>query len=325
MKTPYDVLGVAPDADEKTIANAFRAAAKACHPDLNPEDGTAEQQFKQISVARDALKNPEWRALYRYLQFRRQHDRRHWIITIASCTLSALLSAGLVSLLQQRSVSEPLFEDRSPLLAASLSPQTAGGGHRFELAGTATAARRQEGGPAQTARIVTSGPGQERDETRDGRRDLPAFSRAPAHPELTVEAALREIIREQGNGRTAPKHQAGKSCDRRPDLRAGQSPQPAGQRCAEASRQSPPRPGAKLQPRTRPAAAASGKRPTRTLWSLLGLTPAPRPTARPARQASIQAPRAAQQTRPAYAPPNECWTNEAGVRAGPCGTSAGSK
>src|ERR1700674_3726989 len=83
MKTPYDVLGVAPDADEQTIANAFRAAAKACHPDLNPEDRAAERQFKQISVARDALKNPEWRALYPYLQFQPQHDPRHRGIYLA--------------------------------------------------------------------------------------------------------------------------------------------------------------------------------------------------------------------------------------------------
>ncbi len=236
MKTPYDVLGVAPDADEQTIGNAFRAAAKACHPDLNPEDAAAEQQFKQISVARDALKNPEWRALYRYLQFRRQHDRRHWMITIASCTLSALLSAGLVSLLQQRSASEPSFEDRPALVAANLDAEVAGGRRQFELAGT-------------------------------GRQDLATFSRAPSRPELTVEAALQEIIREQGNGRTAPKHQAGKRCDQRPDDRAGQSPQAAGERCAESSRRSEHRSAAKVQ-RTKPAAAASSKRPTRTLWSL---------------------------------------------------------
>ena len=290
MKTPYDVLGVAPDADEQTIANAFRAAAKACHPDLNPEDGAA-QQFKQISVARDALKNPEWRALYRYLQFRRQHDRRHWIITVISCTLSALLSAGLVSLLQQRSASEPSFEYRPALIAANLDPEVAGGDHQL------------------------AGP---------GRQDLAAFSRAPARPELTVEAALQEIIREQGNGRAAPKHQAGKNCDRRPDLRAGQSPQPAGERCAESSRQSAARPGAKVQ-RTRAAAAASGKGSGRTLWSLLGLTAGPRPSGKSTRHASIQAPRAAQQTRPSSALPNQCWTEEGGVHRTRCATSAGSQ
>jgi curved DNA-binding protein CbpA len=292
MKTPYDVLGVAPDADEQTIANAFRAAAKACHPDLNPEDGAA-QQFKQISVARDALKNPEWRALYRYLQFRRQHDRRHWMITIASCTLSALLSAGLVSLLQQRSLSEPSFEDRAALVAANLDAEVAGGRRQFELAGT-------------------------------GRPDLAAFNKAPARPELTVEAALQEIIREQGDGRTAPKHQAGRSCDQRPNLRAAQSPQPAGERCAESSRQLPLRPGAKV-PRTRPAAAASGKGPSRTLWSLLGLTAGPRPSGKSTRDTSIQAPRAAQQTRPSNALSNRCWTEEDGVHRTPCATRAGSQ
>jgi len=244
-------------------------------------------------VARDALKNPEWRALYRYLQFRRQHDRRHWIITIASCTLSALVSAGLVSLLQQRSASEPSFEDRPALVAANLDAEVAGGDHQFELAGT-------------------------------GRPDLATFSRAPARPELTVEAALQEIIREQGNGRTAPKHQAGKNCDKRLDRRAGQSPQPAGERCAESSRQSPLRPGAKVQ-RTRPAAAASGKGPSRTLWSLLGLTAGPRPSGKPARHASIQVPRAAQQTRPSNALSNQCWTEEGGAHWAPCATRAGSQ
>jgi hypothetical protein len=80
--TPYDLLGLPPDADDETIAMAFREAAKRWHPDLNPNDPEAERQFKQISAARDALLNPAWRALYRYLQVRRQHDRRLWIGTI---------------------------------------------------------------------------------------------------------------------------------------------------------------------------------------------------------------------------------------------------
>ena len=100
MKTPYDVLGVAPDADDKTIDIAFRRAAKTCHPDNNLNNGAAERQFKLVLAARDTLKNPEWRALYRYLQFRRQHERRHWTITILSCVVSAVVSGGLVAVLQ---------------------------------------------------------------------------------------------------------------------------------------------------------------------------------------------------------------------------------
>jgi curved DNA-binding protein CbpA len=323
MKTPYDVLGVAPGADEKTIANAFRAAAKACHPDLNPEDRAAERQFKQITAARDALKSPEWRALYRYLQFRRQHDRRHWMITMVSCTLSALVSAGLVSLLQKQSISEPLSDERLPLLAANLDPEVGGGRHQFELAGIAREARRQEGGAAQIAiQEMHAGPGRE-PETRDKPLDLAAFRQAPARPGLTVEAALREIIREQDNARTAPKQQAGKSCDR-PDHRAAQSPQPAGERCAGSPRQPQPHRAARTQ-RTRAPAAASRRGPSRTLWSLLGLTAGPPPSARPARHASIQAPRAAQQSRPSNASSNECGPDAGGVRSTPCGTSGGSK
>src|SRR6202521_4369590 len=323
MKTPYDVIGVAPDELEKTIGNVFRAAAMACHPDLNPEDRAAERQFKQITAARDALKNPEWRALYRYLQLRRLHDRRHWMITMASCTLSALVSAGLVSLLQKQSISEPLFEERVPLLAANLDPEVGGGRHQFELAGIAREARRQEGGAAQTAiQEMHAGPRQE-PETRDKPLDLAAFRQAPARRGLTVEAALREIIQEQGNARTAPKQQARKRCDR-PDHRAAQSPQPAGERCAGSPRQSQPYRAAKMQ-RTRAARAASSRGPSRTLWSLLGLAAGPPPSARPARHASIQAPRAAQQSRPSNASSSECWPDEGGVRSTPCGTSGGSK
>src|SRR6266568_270468 len=48
MKTPYDVLGISPDADEKTIAIAFREAAKRCHPDLNPGDRVPTQDLATL-------------------------------------------------------------------------------------------------------------------------------------------------------------------------------------------------------------------------------------------------------------------------------------
>jgi curved DNA-binding protein CbpA len=38
MLTPYDVLGLRPDADNDAIRAAFRKAAKAHHPDLNEGD-----------------------------------------------------------------------------------------------------------------------------------------------------------------------------------------------------------------------------------------------------------------------------------------------
>lgn len=60
----YDLLGVARDADEKALKSAYRKLAMKYHPDRNPGDAEAEAQFKQISEAYDALKDPNKRAAY---------------------------------------------------------------------------------------------------------------------------------------------------------------------------------------------------------------------------------------------------------------------
>jgi molecular chaperone DnaJ len=60
----YDVLGVARDADDKELKSAFRKLAMKYHPDRNPGDEEAEQQFKEINEAYDALKDPQTRAAY---------------------------------------------------------------------------------------------------------------------------------------------------------------------------------------------------------------------------------------------------------------------
>jgi len=97
MRTLYHVLRVDESADDETIRRAFRAAAKAYHPDLNAGDLDAEQRFKQIIAAYAILKNPERRSTYdRQLRLRRQRLRQELRITIAGCIASALVSAGLV-------------------------------------------------------------------------------------------------------------------------------------------------------------------------------------------------------------------------------------
>src|SRR5215510_1904656 len=64
MKTPYEVLGVRPDASDEAIRIAFRRAVKACHPDLNAGDAAAEEQLKEIIAAYEVLKTPQQRADY---------------------------------------------------------------------------------------------------------------------------------------------------------------------------------------------------------------------------------------------------------------------
>jgi curved DNA-binding protein CbpA len=100
MKTVYDVLGVAPDADDRAIRTAFRKSAKVYHPDISGGDHAAEEQFKRITAAHDLIKSPERRAAYdRHLCLKRQQIRRRWKITIAEGTILALISAGAVGVI----------------------------------------------------------------------------------------------------------------------------------------------------------------------------------------------------------------------------------
>jgi curved DNA-binding protein CbpA len=97
MKTVYDVLGVAPDADDRTIRTAFRNSAKVYHPDICGGDHAAEEHFKRITAAHDRIKNSERRAAYdQHLCLKRRQIRRRWKITIAACAILALISAEAV-------------------------------------------------------------------------------------------------------------------------------------------------------------------------------------------------------------------------------------
>lgn len=57
------MLGVAKDADQKAIKDAFRNLALKYHPDRNKEPG-AEERFKEIAEAYAILSDPKKRAEY---------------------------------------------------------------------------------------------------------------------------------------------------------------------------------------------------------------------------------------------------------------------
>ena len=63
-KDYYSILGVAKTATKEEIKKAYRKLARKWHPDINPGNKSAEQKFKEISVAYDCIGNDEKRKLY---------------------------------------------------------------------------------------------------------------------------------------------------------------------------------------------------------------------------------------------------------------------
>jgi molecular chaperone DnaJ len=63
-KDYYQILGIARNASEKEIKQAYRRLARKHHPDLNPNDKLAEAKFKEINAAYEVLSNPEKRKKY---------------------------------------------------------------------------------------------------------------------------------------------------------------------------------------------------------------------------------------------------------------------
>ncbi len=64
MKEYYEILGIANDAPLEDIKTAYRRLALMYHPDKNPGDQDAEEQFKLISEAYQVLSDSEKRQLY---------------------------------------------------------------------------------------------------------------------------------------------------------------------------------------------------------------------------------------------------------------------
>ena len=60
--SPYEVLGVPPDADPATVKAAYRKLAMQYHPDRNPGDAAAAERMREINLAYESLaKGTPWR------------------------------------------------------------------------------------------------------------------------------------------------------------------------------------------------------------------------------------------------------------------------
>ena len=69
FKDYYDILGVDPGAGEAEIKTAYRRLARKYHPDVSKEAG-AEEKFKAVNEAYEALRDPDKRKAYDQLRAR---------------------------------------------------------------------------------------------------------------------------------------------------------------------------------------------------------------------------------------------------------------
>jgi curved DNA-binding protein len=75
-KDYYKVLGVERDCSQEEIRKSYRKLARKYHPDLNPNDKTAEDKFKEINEAYEVLSNTEKRKQYDQLGSGWQHGQQ---------------------------------------------------------------------------------------------------------------------------------------------------------------------------------------------------------------------------------------------------------
>ncbi|MEO8673702.1 MAG: DnaJ C-terminal domain-containing protein [Tahibacter sp.] len=69
FKDYYEILGVKAEASEAELKSAFRKLARKYHPDVSKETG-AEEKFKAVNEAYEALKDPPKRKAYDQLRAR---------------------------------------------------------------------------------------------------------------------------------------------------------------------------------------------------------------------------------------------------------------
>ena len=60
----YKILGIDKSASEKDVKNAYRKLARKYHPDLNPNNQDAKDNFQKINEANEVLSDPEKRKKY---------------------------------------------------------------------------------------------------------------------------------------------------------------------------------------------------------------------------------------------------------------------
>lgn len=115
MPTLYELLEALPEDDADGLRKAFRKAAKAHHPDNNPDDPDAAQRFRRVVRAHAILSDDEQRATYDACLVNAQQQRarnskrnifselRKLAPDVVSSIVIALMSIGAFLLVEKAS------------------------------------------------------------------------------------------------------------------------------------------------------------------------------------------------------------------------------
>ena len=60
----YKILGISKEASAEEVKQAYRKLARKYHPDVNPNDASAQRKFQEINEANEVLSDPEKRKKY---------------------------------------------------------------------------------------------------------------------------------------------------------------------------------------------------------------------------------------------------------------------
>jgi DnaJ-class molecular chaperone len=181
IRDPYAVLGLAPGADFAAVKVAYRRLAKACHPDVAPNDPAAAARFQEIRRAYDVLNRRLVRAVVHRPRTREEAARDER----ARVRVKAPRRGG----------------DRAARLDVSLEEIAQGAERRVELApGVVVIAKIPAGAePGSTLRFTGLGlPGRNGGPTGDGLvtlrlRPHPRFRLEGADVHLRIEISTRRL------------------------------------------------------------------------------------------------------------------------------------
>lgn len=107
-RTLYEVLGLAPGADEAQIKAAYRDLARQLHPDVSDSDAASTDRLAEINHAYEVLSDHRARSAYDHaLDWRRTHVRQHYAVLFTCTAVTFAVTLTAVSYLVLRHLKAP--------------------------------------------------------------------------------------------------------------------------------------------------------------------------------------------------------------------------